>query len=252
MGLVDQLVAMSNWDADRPPVIGKPRVGDYRNVDWERLSHIRPAVLIIQVDPSKMPPGLAERARDQNIRVINVRVNRLQDVFLTFAQLGRQLNAAAQADRTAQSLRTSLEDVRRRAALEPPVRTYLARDSTGMASVGGDNFLDDLLSVAGGKNVLTGGENAFPSIDVERLTALDPDAIIHLLPSASPQVAEQADKMWRAMPDLKAVRTGRVYILTDYFLLQPGARVADTARLLAESLHPQLLHDDHPATRVVP
>src|SRR5690348_14403504 len=38
MGSGDQLVAISNFDQDRPETHGLPKVGDYLTNDWERLA----------------------------------------------------------------------------------------------------------------------------------------------------------------------------------------------------------------------
>src|SRR5581483_8886968 len=36
MGAADHLVAVSNWDTDRPEIKQLPRVGDYQTIDWDR------------------------------------------------------------------------------------------------------------------------------------------------------------------------------------------------------------------------
>jgi iron complex transport system substrate-binding protein len=78
--------------------------------------------------------------------------------------------------------------------------------------------------------------SAYPTIDEEKLTQLDPAVVIHLLP-APQAVQDEARRRWRERPNLTAVRTGRVHVVDDYFILQPGLRVADTAERLAELLH---------------
>src|ERR1043166_2750016 len=43
MNAADHLIAVSNWDPDRPEIAHLPRVGDYRTIDWEKLSELHPA-----------------------------------------------------------------------------------------------------------------------------------------------------------------------------------------------------------------
>jgi iron complex transport system substrate-binding protein len=107
-----------------------------------------------------------------------------------------------------------------------------------LACVGGGNYLDELLTIAGGKNVLAGGENSYPTIDRERLLALDPQVVLVLLPGASQQVVESTLRFWQSLPQLSAVRNGRVHILTDTDLLLPGFSVVKIARQFHERLHP--------------
>src|SRR5688572_5515985 len=51
MGGRDHLIAVSNWDADNPLTKGLPRVGDYRNVEKEQLTALKPDILLVQYHP---------------------------------------------------------------------------------------------------------------------------------------------------------------------------------------------------------
>jgi ABC-type Fe3+-hydroxamate transport system substrate-binding protein len=57
MGAGEHLVAVSNYEA-APEVKDLPRVGDYQTTDWETLARVRPDVMIIQIAPDRLPPGL--------------------------------------------------------------------------------------------------------------------------------------------------------------------------------------------------
>src|SRR4051812_22873297 len=57
MGAADHLIAVSNWDAENPQTKDLPRVGDYRTIDRERLSELKPDVVVVQWRPDKLPPG---------------------------------------------------------------------------------------------------------------------------------------------------------------------------------------------------
>jgi iron complex transport system substrate-binding protein len=105
--------------------------------------------------------------------------------------------------------------------------------------VGGGNYLDDVLAIAGGSNVLEGGDNAYSEIDRERLLTLNPDVVIVLLPSAPPQVVRQADEFWQSVPQVPAVRNRRVHILTDPYVLLGGISLGRVAEQFAEILHPR-------------
>jgi hypothetical protein len=81
-------------------------------------------------------------------------------------------------------------------------------------------------------------KNPYPSIDRETIRALDPEAIVVLLPGATPQSLARSKATWESMPSLSAVRSRRVYTLTDWYVQLPGPHVGDVARQLAEALHP--------------
>jgi len=238
MGAGDQLVAVSNWDADRPQIHDLPRVGDYRSTDWEKLAQLKPSVMIVQFREDKMPPGMAERSGELHIKLVNVMNNRLDDTYTTLHQLGEAIGQPEKAAAAEKQLRDRLHEVRHRLMKLPEVRTLITRSESSLACVGGGNYLDDLLTIAGGKNVLDGGYNAYPTIDRERLIELNPDVVIVLLPGASPQVVQQAKEFWAAQSSVAAVKNGRVHVLTDSYLLLPGLSAAQVAEQFADLLHP--------------
>jgi len=249
MGARERLVAVSNWDAERPEIAGLPRVGDYRTVDWEKLASLRPDVMIVQFAPDKMPPGLSERAAELNIQLVNLRIVYLDEIFTALDQLGAGIGEPEKGSAAATKLRRQLDRVRAAVAGKQPVRTLISQTESPLSTVGGGNFMDDLLTIAGGKNVIEGGDNSYPNIDVERLVALNPDAIIHLLPGESPQVIERAKSFWGSHPELSAVRNGRVYYETESYMLLPGPLVGKIAERLATLLHPDVkLTNDRAAT----
>jgi iron complex transport system substrate-binding protein len=239
MGAGDHLVAVSNWDAKRPEIDALPRVGDYRTVDWEKLAEIKPNVMIVQFSAGKMPSGLQDKADSMGIRLVNVKLNRLDDIFTTIDSLGDAIGEGAKAQVANQKLHAELDAVRKRVEGKTPVRTLLIRSDSDLASVGGGNFMDDLLTIAGGKNVLQGGENSYPTIDQEQLLSLNPDAVVLLFPGESQQVVDKAKQFWAGMTDIPAVRTHRIYILTDSYLLLPGMSAGKIAGQLADLLHPE-------------
>jgi iron complex transport system substrate-binding protein len=219
-------------------------VGDYRNVDWEKLAQIRPDAMIVQYARQKMPPGLAQRAKELGIHLVNVHNNHLTDIFSTIQQLGRVLDEPGKADAAGLKLRKQINAVSQSVAGELPIRTFIALEPTALATVGGGNYLNEILSLAGGKNVVQGGENAYPTIDREKLAALDPEVVIVLLPGQSDQVVQEARRFWNQMTQIRAVQQKRVYIWTEPWLLLPGWEVGDLARKMAKALHPHVRSDE--------
>jgi len=238
MGAGDHLAGISNFDTQRPELAGLPRVGDYQSVDWERLGVIRPQILIIFQKPDRIPEGMRQKADALGIRLINVQVERLDDIFAAMKMLGDTLNEREKADAAVQRLQSQLDRVHQRTAGLPPVKTLFIRDAAARAIVGSDTFLDDLLTLAGGVNVAGEFTSRYPEIDPEKLKSLAPAAIIQLLPDATPQMLQQAQARWQSLTDLPAVKNGRIQVLTDWYVMQPGCHVGDLAEQFAGFLHP--------------
>ncbi len=239
MGATDHLVAVSNWDTDRPEIKQLPRVGDYQTTDWERLAELRPDVMLVFMSIDRMPPGMKQRADELGIRLVNVQTEKLADIFSAIDRLGGIVNEQDKAAELSNKIHAQLDAVAKRVAGQEAVPTMLARDEQGYALIAGDTFADELLTIAGGKNVAEDFKTRYPNVDRERVIELAPKAIIQLMPGASPQVIEQANANWASLPDLPAVKDKRVYILSDWYALQPGSHVGDVAEQMAKVLHPQ-------------
>lgn len=236
MGLARRLVAVSNYDAEQVAA-GRPRVGDYQHVDWEKLAELRPSVMIVQGSPQRMPAGLWERAGDLGIRLVVLQIDRLEDIPRQMAVLGEALNEREAARTAADRFGAALEQARRRAGDRTPVRTLVVLNESATFVAGPDTFLDDVLRIAGGANALGASSSGYVTIDRERLVALAPDAIVQILPGASEAVLAQARVTWAGLPTLPAVRDGRVFIITEPWAMLPGYRQAEQATRLTELLH---------------
>jgi ABC-type Fe3+-hydroxamate transport system substrate-binding protein len=239
MGAADHLVAVSNWDASRDPIKNLPHVGDYQTIDWEKLAAARPQIMIIFMSGERMPAGIQQHADQLNIRLVNVKTERIADIFSTIDALGAMLEEPQKASALKQSIQTKLDAVAARVKDQPKVRTMVARDEDGFALIAGDTFVNDLLEIAGGENVAGSFPVRYPNIDRERVLELSPAAVIQLMPDAPPQVVERARQLWRSTPQIPAVRDGRLYIYTDWYVLQPGSHIGELAEKLADSLHPR-------------
>lgn len=234
MGAADHLVAVSNFDRD-PRTADLPRVGDYQQTDWEKLAGLRPNLIVTQFDPGHTPGGFSEQRARIGADQINLKIERLSDIDTAIVTLGTALHESAKAAAQATRIGGDLESVRRRVAGLPTVRTLLVIGGTGLDLAGRDTFLDDLLNVAGGQNATR--TSRYISIDREALAALNPQAILQLLPDADERTVAEARAFWDTFPDIPAVKEHRVWQLTQTFIMQPGSHVGQSAAIFAQKLH---------------
>ena len=108
-----------------------------------------------------------------------------------------------------------------------------------LVAVGSGSYLNDLIAIAGGRNVLDiPGQPQYPRISMETVLRLDPDVIIDSVDmgDTEPERAQRRpvnERLWSAYPTLLAVRTGRVHAATTDALVVPGPRVVEAATWVA-------------------
>jgi iron complex transport system substrate-binding protein len=104
------------------------------------------------------------------------------------------------------------------------------------------NWMPDLVEIAGGYCTLgeSGEHSSF--IDFEQLMKADPE-ILSIIPCGYPiqKTKSELDTLFKTerWQELKAVKNKRIYIADGHqFFNRPGPRIADSARILAEIMHP--------------
>lgn len=235
MGAGEHLVAISNYDIDREATRDLPKVGDYQTVDWERLQSLRPQYLIIFQRPDRVPAGMRQQADAMGVHFINVQTETLEDLYGAMHRLGDIIQKPELARAAEQKLRGELDAVRASVQGKPRIPTLIVRDEKATAVVGRGTFINELLEIAGGENVID--TIGWPDIDRERLMSLKPQAIIQLLSAAPPQVERQAMRVWDDLNEIPAVRDKHVHLINEWYTQQPGYHVAELARQMAAALH---------------
>ncbi|MDB5357507.1 MAG: periplasmic binding protein [Phycisphaerales bacterium] len=247
MGCGDHLVAVSNYESD-PRVANLPRVGDYQTTDWEKIIGLRPKFLITQYSPDRIPPGFVSRAHEIGAEDVNVQPDTLEDktapgeprhsIYGAIEALGKACNEPAKAAAAEARIQAQIEAVRHRTADLPHVRALIVTGGDGMIVAGKNTYLTELLEAAGGTNAAENLTARYPTLDREQVLSLKPEVVLQLMPNASPQVLEQARRVWKTMPDVPAVKQGRVYELTEAYETLPGSHIGDIAEQFTRALHP--------------
>ena len=98
---------------------------------------------------------------------------------------------------------------------------------------GPGSFADELIGQAGGQNVIDAG-GQWPTIDEERLLALDPDVIIDASMTGGDASRLGTRPGWAP---LRAVKEGNLRALHSDAALRPGPRIGDGVRDLAAAIH---------------
>jgi iron complex transport system substrate-binding protein len=241
MGAGPRVVAVSSFDHFPPAVERLPRVGALLDPDIERIITLEPDLVIAFEGQS----DLREKLSQAGIDVFAYPRPTLAGIFDTVRSLGKRLGLGPRAEEVAAAMETQLDAVRTSVEGRPRPRTLLVigRDPGTLRNVyasGGVGFLNDALTIAGGRNVFSDVARENLQVTTESILAAQPDAIVEVV-AARPWSAaeiEREKQVWSALASVPAVRTGRVYLLVGDEFVIPGPRVAEAARRFAAALHP--------------
>lgn len=240
IGAGDKLVGVSDFCNWPPEATLLPRCGGQINPNIEQLTRLRPDLVLFQGEHDKV----REYCESMGQPWWAHRLDGLADLLALMRDLGQTLGVPLQAAAAADRLAAKLADVRAAVAGRPPVATFVCVGRqpdriAGLTTCGPGSFVDEIVHLAGGRNVFADADTLYPQPSLEALTARRPEVIIDLQPGVAPTPANlgRIRHDWDVLPSLPAVRDHRVEVITDDSVLIPGPRVAAVAARFAQALH---------------
>jgi iron complex transport system substrate-binding protein len=227
------LIARTQWDTD-PLLAHLPSVGNALTPSIEWIAAQRPDLVIAW--PDAQSRDVVQRLSDIGIPVYASRVESVDEIRSMIGRLGVLLGAETRADSLISALDAQLDEVRASVADLPPRSVlYLLNIDPPMAA-GPGTFVDDILTLAGGRNIFSDVRQLWPQVSLEEIVRRDPDVIIR--PAGSALADPLSDLVrrpgWR---DLSAVREGRVHAVDADLYNRAGMSVGAAAAGLAARIH---------------
>lgn len=283
LGAADRIVAVGAYDPVAPDHAAV--VGDLYRVDYEKLLRAEPTDLIIQQTEQRLPRRLRALADRNGWRMHRYRIETADDVLRTLAGprerwatdaddahpgdgserdvsgsdtpddhatrpsigslLGQQ-EAATKLARLIDWRLTELAKLTAPAEAEAAPRVLMLVGLEPMTAVGRGTFLHEMLTAAGGRNVLEEEHGPYPVLDRERLLRLEPEVILLVGSNTALLAGDSGDRSGGSGGD-GAVNfdppealEARVLRIGGRTALLPSTTMDDTAAAMARKLHPAL------------
>jgi iron complex transport system substrate-binding protein len=233
VGAGDRVVGVTEFCDFPPEAKTRPKVGGYVNPSVEAVLALSADLVLVSPGPGNRDAALAmQRA---GLRVEIVAAETLDDSLAAIESVARLTGDAERGRTLAASIRAELDAIAKRVAPSPPVRAFFCIQTEPIIAAGRDTLPAQLLSVAGGLNVVDAPR--YPRLDIEAVAAARPDVILQARMDLSAGDPHIEDAFWKRWPAIPAVSSGRVVVLPDDLTLRPGPRVALAAEELARILH---------------
>ncbi len=248
LGRGDEVVGVTSFCADPPEVQDLPSVGGYIDPDLERITRLAPRAILLQGRHEKV----AELARRNNIEVVSVPAavgagerGGIAAIYEGLRVIGKAVDAEEEAEALIADIEAELDAVRQAVEGRSRPRVLFINSRTEhslhtLYTLGGPSFVTELIAVAGGESIYADASQPYLDASKETVVRRAPEVIVEYQPAEGLREEEEARYKadWNELASVPAVRDGRIYLVKDAFILSPGPRIADTARLLAGLLHP--------------
>jgi iron complex transport system substrate-binding protein len=228
-GAGDLLVGVSEYSDFPAPVAALPRVGDAFRVDLERLSALRPDLVLAW--GSGNPAPLRERVAGLGVPVVALEPAALDDVGRHLEWIGRLTGRAARGAAAARQYRERIAALRAAHVGRSPVRAFYQISDQPLYSVNGKHTISQLVELCGGVNVFAELGPLAPMIGEEAVVQRDPEAIV-----AGGATVEELRARWGRWPAVAAVARGALYAVDPDVVARATPRLAEGARQICAAL----------------
>lgn len=236
IGAGDALVGRSRY-CDFPPAVTKlPQVGGYVDPNLEAILGLAPDLVIGARGPSGTQ--VTDALDQRGVRWFFPRTESFDEIRAMLHALGEKTGHRDGATELVSKIDASLKQTHDLVADRKHPRVLLVFGLEPIVVAGPTGFTNELLTAGGAVNVVNAGD-AYPTLGMEKVLALDPDVVLNAVMSE----AHAATRIAKGAPgwgDLRAVRDGHVAHLTEESILRPGPRVAEAARTIAHTLYPDI------------
>jgi ABC-type Fe3+-hydroxamate transport system substrate-binding protein len=230
IGAGDRMVGRTAYDVWPEAARKLPDLGPGLRPNVEAVLAAKPDLVVLYASDDNR--DAARRLRAAGVPTAAYRVDRIADFMRVTRALGILTGDTTAARNTIDSVRASLDRVRASTHARPTPTVFWPLYDQPLLAAGGGSYLDELITIAGGRNLYGFMTQPSPQITIEDLVQRDPDVV---LVSPASRARFVSDPRLRA---LRAVREGRVLAVDTVLVLRPGPRLGEAARSLAVLLHP--------------
>jgi iron complex transport system substrate-binding protein len=250
LGAADTIVGITestknvSYIMDRIPQVQS--IGDWQTPNIERMLSLKPDVVISYA--SSKPKNI-DQIKAANITIIYLDCYRLPKLASDARAVGVLTGHEQKAEEFARSVEDTTATVMKRVAAVPneKLSTVYFEGYTDFTAAGTGSGSDEILMMAGAKNIASGLSSSSPKVSAEWVVAQKPAYIMKVISSKEtrpfPDIARQMANRtgWNSIP---AVQKDHVYLFSNSIEYGPKSFIglAYTAKIL----HPDLFGDVDP------
>ena len=243
IGAGDRVVGVTDFCNYPKQACRLPSIGGPLNPSTETWITLKPDLIIIQEDSEV----IQKNAKIFEIPSLTVSVNNLNNILNSIQIIADSLHMPQAGHQLAIKIKTKIEGYRTHLKKIKPRQVLMLLSDTNdpsrdLYAVGRDTFLNELLTIAGGENVLPDTMARYPKVSKEYIIAKSPEIIIEVGPKSNLSKEETLarKKTWGKFSTLRAVKDDKLYFIGADYILIPGPRLLNILDDFTRTIHPEL------------
>jgi iron complex transport system substrate-binding protein len=229
VGAGDRLIGVSAY-TDYPEAASRlPVVGDAFMLDLERLTLLKPDMLLAWQGGT--PAHVIDELKSRGYRVETITTRDLDDVPLALRRIGRLTGQIKKANAAADGFEAGLNSLRARASGASPIAVFYQVSKRPLYTINGEHYVSQLIEVCGGTNVFADLGKLAPLIGVEAVIERNPEVML-----AADDAGPDAFSEWDRWPGLAANRYGNRFLMPASEIGRATPRLLEAGAAICEAL----------------
>ncbi|EFI83284.1 ABC transporter substrate-binding protein [Listeria grayi] len=230
LGLGKEVKGVTAYD-DYPKAAQKIIKVVSTEVDTEKIIAMKPDLVLGHESSLNFQKDAYKQLEEAKIPLFVVKdAQTLQSAEKTIEQIGQLTGTTDKAKAVVQRMEKQKASLQTKAAKQKKQPTVWIEISNDLYTAGDNTFMNEMLDLAGGKNIVT--KKGYPKYNEEQVIKADPDVIITTYPNAKQEIAKR--KAWK---NIRAVKDGRIYSLDADELSRPGPRLIDGVEEIYQAIY---------------
>lgn len=196
------------------------RIGDVYQLDWERLLSMHPDLVIGWQDGT--PQHVLDRVESLGLRLVTVRVGKLDSIASQLRQLGALTGRITDANHAADEFIQKLKVLEDEYSGRRSVSVFYEIDHQPLFTISGRQIISDAIRLCGGVNIFSGFGVLAPQVSIESVLQNAPEVLVY---AGSEAEAENVFTDWKRWPQLPAVRNAHMNRIDPDLINQPTPRM---------------------------
>ncbi|WNQ10235.1 ABC transporter substrate-binding protein [Paenibacillus aurantius] len=234
IGAGDKIAGVDKFSDYPAEAKSKPQIGDM-NANLEALLATKPDLVLASASMNKKT---VDQLRELKIKVFASDPKTVDEVMDKITTVGKIMNMADGAKKVTDKMREEKQKVTDAVKNAPKKKVYM-EFSPGW-TVGKGEFMDELVSLAGGDNVAH-EQAGWNKIDPEKIIKSNPEVILYAKGESGMSSILDEIKKRPGFEAIDAMKNNKVYAIDSNKVARVGPRLTEALTDMAKAIHPDLV-----------
>ncbi len=237
LSLGDRIVGVTRFSDYPRQAERKPKVGTYVNFNIEKIVALRPDLIIATYGGN--PKAAILRLEKLGFAVYVTRAKSVEGMLNMIEHIGMITDTRQRAATIVNRLKKRIKGVTDKVQHAPRPLVFLQINAKPLMTVGGGSFHDQVIELAGGRNLARASTVRYPQYSIEDVLHKEPDYIL-ISTMEREGLFEQQKADWIRWQNIPAVRNDRICFIDSDLIDRASPRIVDGIEEMARLIHPGL------------